>query len=76
MPQPCYLKPNAILDVVPVFPPIHLRRAGAIVIGSFLVLGALYAFQKPFREYPGVEYERFPLPQGLSNQPASGPSPG
>jgi hypothetical protein len=28
---------------------------------SFAILGALYA-QKPFREYPGVEYENFPLP--------------
>jgi len=25
-------------------------------------LGALYAFQRPFREYPGVEYSNFPLP--------------
>ncbi len=50
------------------FPPIHLRRAGAIVIGSFLVLGALYAFQKPFREYPGLEYEGYPIPKD-SNLP-------
>ena len=25
-------------------------------------MSALYAFQKPFREYPGVEYSKFPLP--------------
>jgi hypothetical protein len=25
-------------------------------------LGATYAFQLPFRQYPGVEYENFPLP--------------
>ena len=23
---------------------------------------ALYAFQRPFRQYPGVEYDNFPLP--------------
>ncbi len=44
------------------FPAIPLRRAGAIVFGGLLILGALYAFQKPFREYPGVEYENYPLP--------------
>jgi hypothetical protein len=31
----------------------------AILGGS---LGALHAFQKPFREYPGLEYNDFPLP--------------
>ena len=25
-------------------------------------LGALYGFQRPFREYPGIEYNDFPLP--------------
>jgi hypothetical protein len=28
----------------------------------FLVFGALFAFQRPFREYPGVEYQNFKLP--------------
>jgi len=46
----------------PVFQPILLRRAGAIIAGSLLLFTALYAFQRPFREYPGVEYEHFPLP--------------
>jgi hypothetical protein len=33
-------------------------------LGSgFAFLGALLAFQQPFREYPGVEYNDFPLPQ-------------
>src|SRR5512133_1176477 len=35
-------------------------RAGA---GTLLVLTSLMAFQKPFREYPGREYNDFPLPQ-------------
>jgi hypothetical protein len=29
---------------------------------STLLLGVVLAFQQPFREYPGVEYEQFPLP--------------
>jgi hypothetical protein len=27
-----------------------------------LLLGAAFAFQKPFRQYPGIEYDDFPLP--------------
>jgi hypothetical protein len=34
-------------------------RIGMIVSA----LGALYAFQRPFREFPGVEYNTFPLPR-------------
>jgi hypothetical protein len=30
--------------------------------GSLTLVGALYAFQLPFRQYPGVEYENFELP--------------
>jgi hypothetical protein len=29
---------------------------------GLVLLGALYAYQKPFRQYPGVEYDDFPLP--------------
>ncbi|HWB83148.1 MAG TPA: DUF4159 domain-containing protein [Bryobacteraceae bacterium] len=29
---------------------------------GFLALGALFAFQRPFRQFPGVEYYNFPLP--------------
>jgi hypothetical protein len=29
---------------------------------GLLGLSALYAFQRPFREYPGIEYNDFPLP--------------
>jgi len=38
---------------------IHLRRP---IVGVFAFLGVLCAFQRPFREYPGVEYNNFPLP--------------
>ncbi len=50
-----------MLKKVAVLPSVHLGRAAAVVAGSLLVLGSLYAIQ-PFREYPGVEYEKFPLP--------------
>src|SRR5947207_1063010 len=38
------------------------RRVRCILLG-FSLLGALCAVQKPFREYPGFEYEEFPLPK-------------
>ena len=40
----------------------RLRRFRLPILGLF-VLGALYAFQMPFREYPGFEYSDFPLPK-------------
>lgn len=44
------------------FQPSNLRRAGALVIGILAVLSGLYAWQKPFREYQGLEYARYPVP--------------
>jgi Domain of unknown function (DUF4159) len=38
-----------------------MRYFAALIIFG-LSLGALHAFQKPFREYPGLEYNDFPLP--------------
>src|SRR6516164_5746633 len=39
------------------------RAKVACLSGSVIaVLGTLYAFQEPFREYPGIEYNNFPLP--------------
>jgi hypothetical protein len=43
----------------PAMRPRNLVRA--FLAGSFLV-GTIYALHQPFREYPGVEYENFPLP--------------
>jgi hypothetical protein len=40
----------------------YLCRAGAVLAGSLLILTAGYAVQKPFRELPGIEYDKFPLP--------------
>ena len=43
--------------------PVRFRQLAAIVAGTLLVFSALSAFQRPFREYPGVEYSQFPLPR-------------
>ena len=41
-----------------------LSRNGRFAL-AFAVLGSLYAFQQPFRQYPGQEYANFPLPPAL-----------
>lgn len=38
-----------------------MRYRRAFFVG-IAVVGAAYAFQRPFRQYPGIEYENFPLP--------------
>lgn len=37
-----------------------MKRISLLAFSAVLFLGGLYAFQRPFREYPGVEYEDFP----------------
>ena len=39
-----------------------ISRTAWITLGALACLGTLYAFQKPFRQYPGVEYYRFETP--------------
>src|SRR5439155_22455310 len=39
------------------------RNFLSLLFGGLLLLGGIYAFQRPFREYPGVEYENFELPR-------------
>ena len=39
-----------------------MPRAALILPIAVLSLGALYAFQRPFRQFPAVEYYDFPLP--------------
>src|SRR5438067_4947758 len=34
----------------------------------FLAIGAAYAFQRPFREYPGQEYSDFAIPPGANDK--------
>src|SRR5262245_40778026 len=38
------------------------RKILFLLSGGLLLLGGSYALQREFREYPGVEYEQFPLP--------------
>jgi Domain of unknown function (DUF4159) len=46
-----------------------IRLALRVASVLALMLTGLFAFQKPFREYPGLEYNDFPLPKDFS-QPA------
>jgi hypothetical protein len=39
-----------------------MRKLLLPLAGIFLLLGAAFAFQRPFREYPGQEYNDFPVP--------------
>jgi len=41
---------------------MHLRNTLFAALASVVIFGALYAWQRPWREYPGVEYENFPIP--------------
>lgn len=45
---------------------LNTRKAwtvlGGLLVFAGVLCGALSAFQKPFREYPGIEYNDFPLP--------------
>ena len=48
------------------------RRTFRTTLCALALAGAtfttLYAFQRPFRQYPGVEYDNFPLPQNYREQ--------
>ena len=41
---------------------LKLRGPAVAFAGLLTFFGTLYAFQKPWREYPGVEYNNFPAP--------------
>jgi hypothetical protein len=41
---------------------LSARNAICLSVGAMVCLGSLFAFQKPFRQYPGVEYESFETP--------------
>ncbi len=36
--------------------------------GAAALVGTLFAFQRPFREYPGIEYNDFPLPADAADK--------
>lgn len=42
---------------------MRLGKLGWLLILVFVPVCLLWAFQKPFRQYAGVEYDDFPLPQ-------------
>ncbi|MGH9666587.1 MAG: DUF4159 domain-containing protein, partial [Bryobacteraceae bacterium] len=44
------------------------RKASLRIGGAIAFLGTLYAFQRPFHQYPGVEYRRFELPPGWQDK--------
>lgn len=44
------------------------RKASLRIGGVIAFLGSLYAFQRPFHQYPGVEYRRFELPPGWQDK--------
>src|SRR5579872_3003304 len=46
----------------------HFRNALCRLAAGIACLGALYAFQGRFREYPGIEYENFPLPSDYAEK--------
>ena len=41
---------------------MNLRRIGVVVAGSLALITALSAFQRPYRQVPGAEYDNYPLP--------------
>jgi len=42
---------------------MRLRTACIVSVVLLAVVAGAFAWQKPFREYPGVEYDNFPLPK-------------
>ena len=47
-------------------PPFRTTLCALALAGATFT--TLYAFQRPFRQYPGVEYDNFPLPQDYREQ--------
>src|SRR5665213_1400086 len=45
---------------------MNLKHTGWLVAGVLACTGVVFAFQKPFRQYPGVEYYRFETPPDAS----------
>src|SRR5579862_3125495 len=39
-----------------------LRRASWFLLGGVVLTGSLFAFQREWREYPGIEYSNFEVP--------------
>src|SRR5262249_37536265 len=41
---------------------VRVRTAAALAGGVVTFFSSVWAFQRPFREYPAIEYNNFPLP--------------
>jgi hypothetical protein len=39
-----------------------LRLVGCLLVSCMFVIATLYAFQQPFKQYPGIEHFTYPLP--------------
>src|SRR5579862_2389410 len=39
-----------------------------LIAGAAVLVGSLHAFQRPFREYPAIEYNDFPLPHDYQDK--------
>lgn len=44
------------------------RRVVFVFLSSLLLMGVVWAVDHPFRQYPGIEYENFPLPPDYQEQ--------
>jgi hypothetical protein len=47
---------------------MNARKALGLSGCALVCIGSLFAFQKPFRQYPGVEYTRFETPSDFAEQ--------
>ncbi|HXP86405.1 MAG TPA: DUF4159 domain-containing protein [Bryobacteraceae bacterium] len=47
---------------------MRIRTALGWIAGAAVVAGSLFAFQRPFREYPAIEYNDFPLPSDANEK--------
>jgi len=45
-----------------------LTRAWKVALCTFTIAGAVLAFQRPFRQFQGVEYEEFELPENYQEK--------
>ena len=46
----------------------NIRNTVLLLAGMLACIGTIFAFQKPFRQYPGVEYPQFQVPQDFSER--------
>jgi len=61
---------DAILNLSRRVSAFHFRRAGTLLLAASALISALYAWQKPFKEYPGVEYSHYPIPPDPMSLPS------